>query len=191
MRSLVRAQLETLLRAKIFFFYILESVPFFTLKLKEFQGLTLSGVLMLQHHFYFLALHFRLSSLFSSLQLVDIFSYEAYTSLKLKTAESLVVYNFHGIRTQARTFVFTLRSQEQLLINSVVELFPNAWWLEREVSELHSVYFEGKKDVRNLMLQYGDTSHPFRKSYPSIGTREMFYDGPNDLIVQNLVTTQI
>ena len=59
------------------------------------------------------------------------------------------------------------------------------------MSELHSVFFEGKKDVRNLMLQYGDTSHPFRKSYPSIGTREMFYDGSNDIVVQNLVTLQV
>lgn len=41
------------------------------------------------------------------------------------------------------------------------------------------------------MLQYGDTSAPFRKAYPSLGTREFFYDTVNDQLVQRTVTTQL
>jgi hypothetical protein len=41
------------------------------------------------------------------------------------------------------------------------------------------------------MLQYGDMSTPFQKSFPSIGLKEMFYDSINDLICQNRVTMQI
>ena len=77
------------------------------------------------------------------------------------------------------------------LAKSLGELYPNSVWLEREVSELHAVTFEGKVDVRNLMLQYGDSNAPFRKSFPSIGTREMFYDGVSDVISQGPVSTQI
>jgi len=55
---------------------------------------------------------------------------------------------------------------------------------------LHGIFFSGKKDLRNLMLQYGDTSAPMQKSFPSIGTREIFYDTVTDLLVQQPVSVQ-
>jgi NADH:ubiquinone oxidoreductase subunit C len=70
-------------------------------------------------------------------------------------------------------------------------LFFAANWLEREVSELHSINFTGKKDLRNLMLQYGDSTAPFQKSFPTIGLREMFYNPIKDTIVQNPISIQI
>lgn len=74
---------------------------------------------------------------------------------------------------------------------SISELFYSANWLEREVSELGGVVFLGKKDLRNLMLQYGDSSAPFQKSFPTVGLKEMFYNPVKDVIVQSPVTLQI
>jgi NADH:ubiquinone oxidoreductase subunit C len=111
----------------------------------------------------------------------------------------LVVYNFHSILFQQRFFIFVLNAPYQNInknsvnwssLNSVTELFSNANWLEREISELHGIFFTGKKDLRNLMLQYGDTSAPMQKSFPSIGIREIFYDSTSDLLIQNPVTIQ-
>ena len=48
---------------------------------------------------------------------------------------------------------------------------------------MHGVSFVGKKDIRNLMLQYGDSSMPLQKSFPTIGLREMFYDPVKDYIL--------
>jgi NADH-quinone oxidoreductase subunit C len=76
-------------------------------------------------------------------------------------------------------------------IDSVAELFPAANWLEREVSELHGVNFAGKKDLRNLMLQYGDSSLPFQKSFPTIGLKEMYYEPVKDTLIQSPVTVQL
>jgi NADH-quinone oxidoreductase subunit C len=76
-------------------------------------------------------------------------------------------------------------------VNSISELYPNASWLEREVAELHGTVFNNKKDLRNLMLQYGDTSTPFRKSSPSIGVKEFYYDSVNDILSQVPVTLQV
>ena len=76
-------------------------------------------------------------------------------------------------------------------IFSITELFFAANWLEREVSELNGIFFSGKKDIRNLMLQYGDSSSPFQKSFPSIGLKEMYYNPIKDTIIQNPVTIQI
>jgi NADH:ubiquinone oxidoreductase subunit C len=56
---------------------------------------------------------------------------------------------------------------------------------------MHGICFYGKRDLRNLMLQYGDISAPFRKSYPSIGLKETVYDSVNDSLVQVPVVIQV
>jgi NADH:ubiquinone oxidoreductase subunit C len=40
------------------------------------------------------------------------------------------------------------------------------------------------------MLPDGDTSAPMRKSFPSIGVKEVFYDSLTDLLIQNPVSIQ-
>ena len=55
---------------------------------------------------------------------------------------------------------------------------------------MYGICFKGKKDLRNLMLQYGDSSAPFRKSYPSIGLKETLYDSVTDTLVQVPVSIQ-
>lgn len=41
------------------------------------------------------------------------------------------------------------------------------------------------------MLQYGDSSSPFQKSFPTVGLKEMFYSSVKDVIVQSPVTLQV
>lgn len=158
-----------------------------------------------QNTFYYAALHIRFSTIFYSVQLVDLFSYELpllnsqkfvnhnFVSHSLDTTNSVVVYNFHNLTFQDRFFFFcseTSQTYNKFHLNSISELYPNAGWLEREVAELHGTTFNNKKDLRNLMLQYGDTSTPFKKSSPSIGTKEVFYDSLTDLVVQNPISLQ-
>jgi NADH-quinone oxidoreductase subunit C len=113
---------------------------------------------------------------------------------------TIVVYNFHSLHTQDRFFLFTqnystlVKSkflQKNDSLDSIAELFPAANWLEREIAELHGISFFGKKDLRNLMLQYGDSTAPFQKSFPSIGVREMFYSPIKDTLVQNNLSVQL
>jgi hypothetical protein len=40
------------------------------------------------------------------------------------------------------------------------------------------------------MLQYGDTSAPFKKSFPSIGVKEIFYDAVTDMLIQTTPSVQ-
>ena len=56
---------------------------------------------------------------------------------------------------------------------------------------MHGLCFEGKKDLRNLMLQYGDSSAPFRKSYPSVGLKEVFYDSVTDSLSITPISIQV
>ena len=165
------------------------------------------NILILPQYLLYVATHFRFSSAFPVTQLVDIMSYEVSTlhssnvSTKNYTTEasSVVVYNFHSLYSQDRFFIFTQptyleaapMSNSSIGVSSVAEIYPAGNWLEREVSELNGVSFSGKKDLRNLMLQYGDASKPFKKSFPSIGLKEMFYDPIKDTIIQNPLSVQL
>ena len=146
-----------------------------------------------QNYFYFLALHFKLSTIWYSTQLVELFAYDSPVVLQNHSVSQTVVsYNFHNLFSNQRFFIFTWNSTlGNSGLKSVSSLFANSSWLEREASEMSGVIFEGKEDLRNLLLTYGDSSSPLRKSVPSVGFKEIYYDINNDLLVQTPVTLQI
>lgn len=139
------------------------------------------------NEFFFLLAHLRFSTLFYTTQLVDIFSYEIPSNVGLKTS-NVVVYLFDIFfwNFSLKFFVFEFNNN----IISLTEFFLNGNWLEREVSELNGLFFLGKKDIRNLMLTYGDYSAPLRKNFPSIGIREIYYSAQDDVLGQTAVTYQ-
>ena len=161
---------------------------------------------------FYACTHMKMSTPFYNTQLCDMFAYEVVTpqsNTKLNTIDpswsksqsTVVAYNFHSLYSQDRFFFFVQTPVSGGLTSayisnhsasdSIAELFPAANWLEREVSELHGVPFSGKKDLRNLLLQYGDTTAPFQKLFPSIGLKELFYDPLKDTLVQKNVSVQI
>ena len=158
---------------------------------------------------YFI-LHLRLASVFYTTQLVDIFAYELITNGGAVAARetapqrstgagilpctvTTTVYNFHSLTTQDRFFIFVTGVGDVCnnQLSSISELFSAANWLEREVSEFYGVGFSGKKDLRNLLLAYGDSTTPLRKSFPTLGLREIFYDPIKDALIQCDVSTQV
>lgn len=173
---------------------------------QNIKGFHNNSLILPKLTFYYIALHLRFGSLFYMTQLSDIFAYELPVSnnhtndsgesalLNKRVSESCVVYNFHNLLWQDRFFLFCIDSRSGVNssnLNSIAELFPNASWLEREVAELHGIVFNNKKDVRNLMLQYGDTTSPFQKSSPSIGYKEVYYDSVSDVLIETPVSIQI
>jgi len=192
------------LNFKLFLKYILFNIGHFYLS-HTVQGGKNISIVMSKSTFYYSCVHIRFSTIFYSSQLVDIFAYELPLSSSQKgesnifdstlsgVSNSVLVYNFHNLTFQERLFFFcsdVFKTTTNFNLNSITELYPNSGWLEREVSELHGTVFNNKRDLRNLMLQYGDTSVPFRKSSPSIGVKEVFYDSVNDVIVQYPVSLQ-
>ena len=201
-----------LINFKLYFKYLFDKINFifinnFTNKSKNIN------ILLHKDFLYYTILHFKLASPFYSTQLVDIFAYEINSNTSLihnndniftqnitKSNTIVTVYNFHSLQTCDRFYLFILNnfgslksSQSTLNSNffSITELFPAANWLEREVGELHGVVFTGKKDLRNLLLQYGDSTAPFQKSFPTIGLQEIFYDPIKDTLIQNSISTQL
>ena len=154
-------------------------------------------VLIPDYILYYLTLHIKFSSRTRESQLIEIFAYESLSALGDKTTQrnsnTLLSYQFHNTFSQERLFIFasSLSTDSFPSPKSIQELYASSWWLEREVGEMHSICFENKKDLRNLMLQYGDSSSPFKKSYPSVGYKEVAYDTVTDHVVQIPISLQI
>jgi hypothetical protein len=109
------------LNYKLFFKYILFSVRQVFLKYLYRNDKNLN-VYINETNFYYLCLHIKLSTLFYSSQLVDIFAYELPLNNNLnkdlvsKIAlinNSLIVYNFHSILFQQRFFIFIINTLKQ------------------------------------------------------------------------------
>jgi len=172
-------------------------MPYTFLRNKNLRNKNLS-LLLPDYIVYYLALHVKLSARMKESQLIEMFAYETPTSPSINSptpssTNAVIVYQFHHLFSQERLFLFatSLNPAECPSPKSVDELYASSWWLEREAGEMHGICFEHKKDLRNLMLQYGDASAPFKKSYPSIGFKEVVFDSVTDNVVQVPVSIQI
>ncbi len=61
-------------------------------------------------------------------------------------------------------------------IPSIVTIFKNANWWEREIWDLYGIFFANHPDLRRILTDYGFEGHPMRKDFPVYGYVEVFYD---------------
>jgi len=86
-----------------------------------------------------------------------------------------VVYHLLSPKHNARIRV-KIDTDETTPVPSVIEVFPNADWYERETYDLYGVVFAGHPDMRRILTDYGFEGHPLRKDFPLTGFVEVRYD---------------
>lgn len=74
----------------------------------------------------------------------------------------------HRIRIKVTT-------DEDMPVPTVTHIWEVAGWLEREVFDMYGVLFDGNKDLRRILTDYGFQGHPFRKDFPLTGYQELRY----------------
>ena len=97
------------------------------------------------------------------------------------------VYCLLSLTRNHRIQVHVATDEEQP-VPSVTGLWPVAGWLEREVYDLFGVLFEGNRDLRRILTDYGFRGHPLRKDFPMTGYHEVRYSEQEKRVVYEPVT---
>ena len=108
-----------------------------------------------QQILHYITIYFKNSINFSNFSLVEILVYDL---LIFKII--VYIYNNNGSRLIILTIQF---KNSRFKLRSIDNLYYNASWLEREVSEFFNLNILNKKDNRNLLLVYGDKTYPLLK----------------------------
>jgi len=68
-------------------------------------------------------------------------------------------------------------------IDSLVNIYSNANWAEREVWDMFGIFFTGHHDLRRILTDYGFEGYPLRKDFPLTGFVEVRYDDEKKCLV--------
>ena len=103
----------------------------------------------------------------------------------------VVVYHLlsldHNVRVRIRC---AAPNDDMPIVPSVIPIWSNANWYEREAFDLFGILFDGHPDLRRLLTDYGFIGHPFRKDFPLIGNVEMRYDPVKERVVYQPVSIE-
>lgn len=90
------------------------------------------------------------------------------------SSNRFIMYNIYYMYTLKLRL--TLMQSVKKGVDSIDTIYKNANWLERETSEMFSIYFYNKKDNRSLLLDYSRNEFPMLKDFPCEGYYEIYYD---------------
>lgn len=92
----------------------------------------------------------------------------------------LSLVNNHRLRI--KTFI-----NESTFVNSIMDIFINSDWWERETFDMYGIHFLNHKDLRKILSDYGFEGHPQRKDFPLSGFIELRYDMTKKRVVSEPV----
>lgn len=97
-----------------------------------------------------------------------------------------VVYHLLSHRYNRRgRIICCVADQEEVV--SVVDLYENANWYEREVWDLFGVPFRNHPDLRRILTDYGFEGHPLRKDFPLSGHIQVRFDEDEQRVIREPV----
>jgi len=92
----------------------------------------------------------------------------------------------YNIRIKVKISVDELTS-----ISSITNIYKSSSWMEREVWDMHGVFFENHPDLRRILTDYGFEGYPLRKDFPLSGYTEVRYDDSQKRVIsENLEMSQ-
>lgn len=81
-------------------------------------------------------------------------------------------------------------SEDEPVVDSVIDVWASANWFEREAFDLFGILFRGHPDLRRILTDYGFIGHPFRKDFPLSGNVEVRYDADKKRVIYQPVTIE-
>ena len=94
-----------------------------------------------------------------------------------------VVYQFNSYAKHIRITLRVPLDGDEPVMDTLVDVYPNANWLERELWDMFGIRFEGHPDLRRILMPFDWEGHPLRKDYP-LGYEEVQFTFNYDEIDQ-------
>lgn len=116
-------------------------------------------------YFLFKHLNFQLKCFIDLLAVDFLFS---------KYNRFLCIYNVLSIVYNIR-LLFKIWVPNSLKLNSLIKIYYNIEWYEREVWDLYGIFFYKNIFLRRILNDYNFKWFPFRKDFPSNGFIELRY----------------
>jgi NADH:ubiquinone oxidoreductase subunit C len=76
-----------------------------------------------------------------------------------------IVYHLHNMMTNFRLRLKIFMSRENIEVDSLVELYAGANWMERETYDFFGIKFKGHPDLRPILNMEDLGYHPMLKEY--------------------------
>ncbi|KMQ60414.1 NADH dehydrogenase [Chryseobacterium sp. BLS98] len=76
-----------------------------------------------------------------------------------------VIYHLHNMMDNFRLRLKIFMSRENIEVDSLVELFAGANWMERETYDFYGIKFKGHPDLRPILNMEDLGYHPMLKEY--------------------------
>jgi NADH/F420H2 dehydrogenase subunit C len=116
----------------------------------------------------------------------DILSCISGTDLLKKKYRFMVSYELlsltFNVRLRIKIFV-----NEYFNIPSIISIYTNSNWWEREIWDMYGLFFSNHPDLRRILTDYGFEGNPLRKDFPLYGFIELNYDTGKCAIVSSPV----
>lgn len=95
-----------------------------------------------------------------------------------------VIYHLFSFDRKQWLRVKVPLSGDPLTVPSIMDLWPNADWYEREVWDMFGIRFEGHPYLHRLLMPRWWNGHPLRKDHPARGTEMGRFQLPPDQFEQ-------
>lgn len=82
-------------------------------------------------------------------------------------------YHLVSIPKRQRVRLRVNLSGSDAVVDSLVQVWPGANWLEREIFDLFGIRFTGHPDLRRILLPEDWEGYPLRRDYPVEGFRDV------------------
>jgi NADH/F420H2 dehydrogenase subunit C len=114
--------------------------------------------------------------------LLDIYSVD----YPQKKSRFEITYMLLSVLYNSRIFIKINTYQDQM-VDSVMDIYSSANWLEREIWDMFGIFFTGHKDLRKILTDYGFEGFPLRKDFPLTGYLHYKYDDENQTVISEPV----
>lgn len=141
------------------------------------------NILILSSWLYIHIVFLKYSSFFYKTMLVDMNTFDYNKQIEINNNKKInvncMIYYFFLSKLNLKLNIYSYISEINK-INSIANLFNNAQWVERELSEMFGIFFLRKLDSRNLLLDYSYFGYPLLKVFPVTGNVEIYFNFLNN-----------